>query len=73
MANVDVLDNRMWRQVLARVHPDRGGTEEEFVFLTEVKEALREAHKKKEDSLEMPAYMASPFYQQMKQKTDGAG
>ena len=38
----DLTDNRIWRRILAQVHPDRGGTEEMFTFLMAVKEKLEE-------------------------------
>jgi hypothetical protein len=33
-------DERTWRRLLAAVHPDAGGSEELFVFLTAVKETV---------------------------------
>jgi hypothetical protein len=37
---VPLDDERTWRRLLAAVHPDAGGSEELFVFLTAVKEAV---------------------------------
>lgn len=39
---IDPLDKRMWRKVLAAVHPDAGGDEELFKFLNEVREHVQQ-------------------------------
>lgn len=38
----DLTDKRLWRKVLARMHPDNHGDEELFKFLSAVKDHLDE-------------------------------